>query len=171
MKDLRFCYLDKKLHFKNIILGLAAVAKVIVAMEEGTIPSNLHFGSPNPDIPGLTNGKLEVVNHNKKCDLGLVGINSFGFGGSNVHTVLRSNRNGNQSPCEGCESKRLLLYSSRSEDGLRETLKRVRCHSNDVHLHALLNETAHLSSATHPYRGYTILNGSEEINVQVQASL
>ncbi|XP_053392677.1 fatty acid synthase-like [Mercenaria mercenaria] len=150
--------------------GLAAVAKVIVAMEDGTIPSNLHYTSPNQDISGLTNGKLEVVDQNKKCDVGLVGVNSFGFGGSNVHTILRSNKFNEKSVCEGCEKKRLFLYSSRSKEGLKETLRKVRRHPHDLHLHSLMNETAHLSSATHPYRGYTLLNGSEEIHVQKVSS-
>ncbi|XP_045164352.2 fatty acid synthase-like [Mercenaria mercenaria] len=150
--------------------GLAAVAKVIVAMEEGTIPGNLHYRSPNEDIPGLANGKLEVVDHNMKCDVGLVGVNSFGLGGSNVHTILRSNKCAEKCLIEGCEKKRLFLYSSRSEEGLKETLQKVKCYPNNLHLHALMNETAHLSSATNPYRGFTVLNGTGEIHIQ-KASL
>jgi fatty acid synthase len=34
--------------------GLMSIAKVIVAMERGLIPKNLHFTEPNPYIPGLT---------------------------------------------------------------------------------------------------------------------
>ncbi|XP_053376816.1 fatty acid synthase-like [Mercenaria mercenaria] len=146
--------------------GLVAVAKVIVAMEEGTIPGNLHYRSPNEDIAGLAKGKLNVVDHNIKCDIGLVGVNSFGLGGSNVHTILQSNRYDEKCVFEGSEKKKLFLYSSRSEKGLEETLKKVRSYPNDLHLHALMNETAHLPSATHPYRGFTVLNGTEEIRVQ-----
>ena len=60
-------------------------------MEENRIPSNLHYKSPNPDIPGLTDGRLKVVDENTNWKGGLAGVNSFGFGGSNVHAVLRSN--------------------------------------------------------------------------------
>jgi fatty acid synthase len=149
------------------ITGLAAVAKVIVAMEEGTIPGNLHYNSPNQDIPGLSDGQLEVVSQNKKMDVGLVGVNSFGFGGSNVHTILRAKKKIENTACKECEKKRLFLYCSRSEEGLKETLEKVRRHESDLYLHSLMNESAHLPSATHPYRGYTVLNGSDEINVQV----
>ncbi|XP_060583977.1 fatty acid synthase-like [Ruditapes philippinarum] len=146
--------------------GLAAVAKVIVAMEEEIIPGNLHYNSPNQDIPGLSDGQLEVVGQNKKMDVGLVGVNSFGFGGSNVHTILRAKKKIENTACKECEKKRLFLYCSRSEEGLKETLEKVRRHESDLYLHSLMNESTHLPSATHPYRGYTVLNGSDEINVQ-----
>lgn len=41
--------------------GLCSVAKVIVAMERGVIPGNLHYKSPNPDIPALSDGKIKVT--------------------------------------------------------------------------------------------------------------
>jgi len=34
--------------------GLASIAKVLIAMERGVIPKNLHYNEPNPYIPGLT---------------------------------------------------------------------------------------------------------------------
>jgi fatty acid synthase len=40
--------------------GLAALAKVIVAMHGGVIPANLHYREPNPDIPALTDGRFKV---------------------------------------------------------------------------------------------------------------
>lgn len=45
--------------------GLCSIAKVLIAMESGVIPPNLHYQNPNPDIPALSDGRLEVsyVNH------------------------------------------------------------------------------------------------------------
>lgn len=40
--------------------GLCSIAKVIIAMETGVIPQNLHFKDPNTDIPGLIDGRLQV---------------------------------------------------------------------------------------------------------------
>ena len=47
--------------------GLCSVAKVLIAMESGVIPPNLHYQDPNPDIPALSDGSLQVscVKHNK----------------------------------------------------------------------------------------------------------
>ncbi|WAR19700.1 FAS-like protein [Mya arenaria] len=145
--------------------GLAAVAKVIVAMEEGLIPGNLHYHEPNPEIPGLMNGHLKVVDKATPWNGGTVGVNSFGFGGSNVHAILRSNETP-VLPEKGCKKKRLFVYAGRSENGLKETLSKVQKHETNLHLHKLMHETAHMSANSHPYRGFTVLNDSDVAHVQ-----
>lgn len=40
--------------------GLCSIAKVLIAMERGLIPPNLHYNEPNPYIPGLVDGRLKV---------------------------------------------------------------------------------------------------------------
>lgn len=40
--------------------GLCSLAKIVIAMESGVIPQNLHFKSPNKDIPALNDGRLKV---------------------------------------------------------------------------------------------------------------
>jgi fatty acid synthase len=42
------------------VAGLAAMAKVIIAMHSGSIPGNLHYHEPNPNIPALTDGRFKV---------------------------------------------------------------------------------------------------------------
>lgn len=41
--------------------GLCSIAKVVVAMERGCIPANLHYKEPNPDIPALSDGRIKVI--------------------------------------------------------------------------------------------------------------
>ncbi|XP_006825595.1 fatty acid synthase-like [Saccoglossus kowalevskii] len=41
--------------------GVAAVAKIILAMEKGIIPPNLHFHDASLDIPGLHDGRLKYI--------------------------------------------------------------------------------------------------------------
>ena len=41
--------------------GLCGVTKVLLAMQHGVIPPNLHFNSPNPNIPSLLDGRLKVI--------------------------------------------------------------------------------------------------------------
>lgn len=42
--------------------GLCSIAKMVVAMERGIIPANLHYKSPNLDIPALSDGRIQVFN-------------------------------------------------------------------------------------------------------------
>lgn len=43
--------------------GLCSIAKVLVAMEKGVIPANLHYRTPNADIPALSDGRIQVCTY------------------------------------------------------------------------------------------------------------
>ena len=71
--------------------GLAGLAKALVILDRGAIPPSLHFDKPNPkiDFEGL---RLRVSTAVTPVPLNtrrpMIGINSFGFGGSNTHVVV-----------------------------------------------------------------------------------
>lgn len=72
--------------------GIAGLIKLALALHHRRIPANLHFEQPNPDID-FAALRLRVPT---LCEpwpaapgLGLAGINSFGFGGTNAHAVLQ----------------------------------------------------------------------------------
>jgi acyl transferase domain-containing protein/thioesterase domain-containing protein/acyl carrier protein len=73
--------------------GIASLIKVALTLKHRTIPPSLHFNTPNPniDFDGL---KLQVVrkltNFPEHFSVPLAGINSFGFGGANVHVILQA---------------------------------------------------------------------------------
>ena len=72
--------------------GLAGVLKTILALNRGILPATLHQKSPSPDIP-FDELNLRVVNQNwalpERRGPPLAGVNSFGFGGTNAHVILR----------------------------------------------------------------------------------
>ncbi|CAC5370812.1 FASN [Mytilus coruscus] len=138
--------------------GLAAVTKLIIGMEDKQMPANLHYETPNTDIPGLTDGRLEVVTERTPLNGGLVAVNSFGFGGSNVHAVLKPNIDSDSHACD--LSKRLFLYSSRTKQGLEKILSSAEDQSKDIHFHSLLNGSR---NCNHLYRGFSILNAENKI--------
>ncbi|CAG2180272.1 unnamed protein product, partial [Oppiella nova] len=70
--------------------GLCAVTKVILTFENELIAANLHFKTPNPNIPSLIDGYIQPINENTVFNGDLIGLNNFGFGGSNTHLILRS---------------------------------------------------------------------------------
>lgn len=136
-------------------------------MEEKVIPANLHFNTPNKNIPELHNGQLHVVNKNTEWKGGYTAVNSFGFGGSNSHVILKPNDEA-VIKAQGEDKLRLFVYGSRSKEGLEEMLKVVQRNSTNFYFHALLNETAKVPTEIYPYRGYTVLNsGQTEVNVKV----
>ena len=67
-----------------------ACLKAIYCLQHRAVPRSLHFDTPNPRIP-FAELNLEVVRELQPLDPGkrlVIGVNSFGFGGTNFHTVL-----------------------------------------------------------------------------------
>ncbi|VDN95477.1 unnamed protein product [Brugia pahangi] len=137
--------------------GLCSIAKVLIAMERGFIPPNLHYNEPNPYIPGLTDGRLQVVTEKTPFQRGLVGINSFGFGGSNTHIILRPANHSERKPTPTTFMK-IIPYSGRTAEAVNNILDCVLAHPENAYLQQLLANQANLPAKDTPYRGYVIIN-------------
>ncbi|WP_321791096.1 SDR family NAD(P)-dependent oxidoreductase [Burkholderia pyrrocinia] len=71
--------------------GMAGLLKAVLCLKHRAVPRSLHFVTPNPGID-FDGGRLRVVDRYMPIDAGdaplTVGVNSFGFGGTNAHVVL-----------------------------------------------------------------------------------
>ncbi|MGY4833437.1 SDR family NAD(P)-dependent oxidoreductase [Burkholderia pyrrocinia] len=71
--------------------GMAGLLKAVLCLKHRAVPRSLHFVTPNPGID-FDGGRLRVVDRYMPLDAGdaplTVGVNSFGFGGTNAHVVL-----------------------------------------------------------------------------------
>lgn len=142
--------------------GLAALAKVILSLEHGVWAPNLHFHQPNPDIPALIDGRVQVVASPVPTSGGIVGINSFGFGGSNVHIILQPSllrippeikKHLQPSPAV----PRLVQVCGRVEEAVDNLLLQAQNCSVDCHFLALLNGISCQTTLSMPYRGYMLV--------------
>jgi acyl transferase domain-containing protein/NADPH:quinone reductase-like Zn-dependent oxidoreductase/acyl carrier protein len=123
-------------HLENAA-GIAGITKVLLAMRHGRIPANLHFRTPNPKID-WAGWKLEVVASPQTLPDGDAplhfGVNSFGFGGTNGHCVLRQYRPHALAPQPQPEASpaqpwsELLVLSAQSEAALKSLAGRWRDH-------------------------------------------
>ncbi|XP_019721138.1 fatty acid synthase [Hippocampus comes] len=151
--------------------GLAAIAKVLLSLEKGVWAPNLHFNSPNTDIPALTDGRVQVVDRPIPVRGGIVGINSFGFGGSNVHVILRPNERSAQTQGDtGAPTRtvpRLLQACGRTEAAVNSLLQKAKENSLDDSFLSLLNGVSGSPAAAMPYRGYTLI-GSQTDSTEVE---
>ena len=104
--------------------GIAGLTKALLALKHREIPGNLHFNTPNPKID-FENWKLDVVT--KATPLPerdkpvVVGVNSFGFGGTNSHLVIQEyGRTAKKAAVAlGTSKPNVLLLSGHSEAGLQ----------------------------------------------------
>uniref|UniRef100_A0A8B9S4W5 Fatty acid synthase n=1 Tax=Apteryx owenii TaxID=8824 RepID=A0A8B9S4W5_APTOW len=152
--------------------GLAALAKVILSLEHGLWAPNLHFNTPNPDIPALQDGSLQVVCKPTPVKGGLVSINSFGFGGSNAHVILRPNEKKRQ-PLETCNLPRLVQICGRTQEAVEILIQESRKHGGCSPFISLLSDISAIPVSSMPYRGYTLVGSESDVKEvqQVQASV
>ncbi|MCX7117671.1 MAG: SDR family NAD(P)-dependent oxidoreductase [Legionellales bacterium] len=75
----------------EVASGLTGVLKTILCLQHQMIPPTRHAENPNPDIPfdelnlKLVDATYVVLKQDKQQ---IMGINSFGFGGTNAHVIL-----------------------------------------------------------------------------------
>jgi acyl transferase domain-containing protein/NADPH:quinone reductase-like Zn-dependent oxidoreductase/acyl carrier protein len=73
------------------VSGLVGILKSVLALQNDLLPRSLHFDTPNPNIDfdalNLTVA-AQAVELARGPGRRLAGINSFGFGGTNAHTVI-----------------------------------------------------------------------------------
>lgn len=112
--------------------GVAGLIKAALILDRDTIPPNRNFETPNPAIPfeklkiGIAS-QLQPLPHVGDA-VPAVGVNSFGFGGTNAHVVLEA------APVQPrrelqratCNRPFLLPISARDDVSLRDNVKAYR---------------------------------------------
>ncbi|KAJ6442338.1 LOW QUALITY PROTEIN: polyketide synthase [Purpureocillium lavendulum] len=103
--------------------GLTSLIKAVLALESRTIPPNIKFNRPNPDIP-WDSCHLSVPTEPMAWPESRherISVNSFGIGGTNAHAILDSAQSFGISPAarRPNASPQLLLYSANTADSLK----------------------------------------------------
>lgn len=158
--------------------GLAGLTKAILILRHREIPPSLHGSPPSPaiDFAGLN---LMPVPERLACAHSgplAVGVNSFGFGGTNAHVVLVSPPEPafEPGPAERDGSRsglRPILVSARSEAALRASAGRYAealATSKAGTLYDLCY-TACLRRTRHPHRFAALGKSMEELVEQLRA--
>lgn len=95
-------------------------------MESGLIPPNINFNIPRKDVQALTDGRIEVVTQPTVLDGEYIAINSFGFGGTNAHVLLRSNSKiKHNNELLNDDLHRLVVVSGRTAEAVEIILNEV----------------------------------------------
>lgn len=112
--------------------GLAPLIRMVKALENRIIPSNIRFKTPSPNIP-FKEAKLTVPLEPTpwpKDRLERISLNSFGVGGANAHVILESAATFNAAPAAkpiefgfGEATPQLLLYTANSSKSLERMIE------------------------------------------------
>lgn len=123
--------------------GLCSVIKVLIGLESGYIPPNIHYNKPRAGVEALEKGRMLVVTDKTRWrdERPVVGVNSFGFGGANCHVLLRSwNKKKVNDGLPGDDLPRLICSSSRTRNGLERIFSSIAGQKLDVEYVRLLHE-------------------------------
>ncbi|MEM9479834.1 MAG: beta-ketoacyl synthase N-terminal-like domain-containing protein [Verrucomicrobiota bacterium] len=115
--------------------GIAGLVKAALVLHKDTVPPNLNFKNPNPNIP-FEEMKLKVPTEptplpHQNGALPVTAVNSFGFGGTNAHIVLEQydgpNARAEKAPAEKAPSRPYILpISAGSETSLENYARAYR---------------------------------------------
>ena len=83
--------------------GMAGLLKAVLCLKHRAVPPNLHFRTPNPniDFDGLNIRVVDEYMEFPESDKPLIiGVNSFGFGGTNSHVIVEEYKESRQRDLE-----------------------------------------------------------------------
>ncbi|HEY6877037.1 MAG TPA: beta-ketoacyl synthase N-terminal-like domain-containing protein, partial [Polyangiales bacterium] len=151
------------------VAGLAGLVKGVLALEHRLVPPNLHGEVLNPNIP-FDELNLDVVREPLRLPAGevYVGVNSFGWGGTNAHVVLRSAPLGAEVASVDEASPALVAVSAQHEEALKERVRQLR--EVDAPLHALAGALAHRTGRFVQRAGF-VASSREQLLTQLDAFL
>ncbi|XP_065199624.1 fatty acid synthase-like isoform X2 [Planococcus citri] len=142
--------------------GLVSVIKTLLAMENGILPPNLHFKTPNPKVPALKDGRLRIVDKLTVWNGEYAAINSFGIGGTNAHLVLKRNLKEKTLDGDKITLPRIVAVSGRTEQTVRDLLDQIENVHSDNELCALINNIFSQHIQHYNYRAFSVF-GRETI--------
>ncbi|CAG2102302.1 unnamed protein product [Medioppia subpectinata] len=150
--------------------GMNQLAKLVITMENRKIPAIYGLKTPNPAIEPLMKGQIKPVTENTPFEDCVVAINSFGFGGTNAHMLIRPNtRPATPVPNNGYrEIPRLVLTNGRTEESVDYIMDFIENNSpkaSDDFL-ALLNEVKATDGMD--WRGYLARDVKSKNYVQLR---
>ena len=164
--------------------GMAGLIKAALCLKHRQIPGNLHFESPNPQIP-FDDLRLRVAQRPEPWpetngQPRRAGVNSFGFGGTNGHAILEAapeTKRTVRTPAETADGRAWLLpISARSAPALSDLTRSYLdslAQEGGLKSEPLRNIcfSASAKRSHHDFRLALVAHDRAELSEQLEASL
>ncbi|MEU4212964.1 SDR family NAD(P)-dependent oxidoreductase [Streptomyces sp. NPDC026206] len=145
--------------------GMAGLFKGMLVLRHGRIPASLHGEPVNPEIDfaALNLCPVGAVRPVADGDGGVVGVNSFGFGGANAHVVLGAAPARRQVPPRPPRPLPLVV-SARTRQALSEAVRAAADHMGETAAGDFYDVcwTASQRRARHPFRAAVLAHGPQD---------
>ncbi len=153
--------------------GISGLIKAILTVEHGQIPPSLHFKTPNPKLnieqtPFFVNTELRDWTPPPNVPR-RAAVSSFGFGGTNAHTILEQAPS--RAPTLPGRDWQLLLFSGRNDAALKSNMQNFARHlqrSPDLNL-ADAAYTLQVGRKAFKHRAYVAVKGVSDALAVLEA--
>ncbi|KAG5678935.1 hypothetical protein PVAND_008554 [Polypedilum vanderplanki] len=150
--------------------AMPSLAKILIAFESGKIPPNINLNKLREDIPAFAEGRIEVATDAVPLTSEYISMNSFGFGGYNVHLLFK--RNSKQKIITNIGNiERMVLWSGRTEDAVHAIFDDIISRPLDIEYIALLQNTQTITPNLNCYRGFGIFKNNEENTICIERNV
>jgi phthiocerol/phenolphthiocerol synthesis type-I polyketide synthase C len=150
--------------------GLAGLIKVVLSLKHGVVPPTLHADTLNPNIP-FDELNLQVVREPlalpAEGDV-YMGVNSFGWGGTNAHAVLRNAPRVVAEVAASSGAPVLVPLSAHNEEALVTRAKELAAHITDDADVAALAGTLGRRKSQHVQRAAFVAASGAELKAQLE---
>ncbi|GFT94667.1 fatty acid synthase [Trichonephila clavipes] len=138
--------------------AICGIIKSLIAFETNLIPPNIKYETPNLRAPDLVEGRLKVVTEPTTLNSDYIPVNSVGYGGTLVETILKRNpiTKENRERTK-VNISRLVLYPATTEEGVNFVFEYIQ-NNPDLpdEFFALLHNLSFCAPLNKPYRGYAL---------------
>ncbi|WP_067474434.1 type I polyketide synthase [Actinomadura hibisca] len=159
--------------------GMAGLFKALLVLRHGLIPASLHAETPSPDIDfaGLNLALAAEPTPVAPVARPVVGVNSFGFGGTNAHVLVATPPSAQQPTIESTGSEAAgealpVLVTARSEAALAQAAAQMADRLADASQDDFYDiaYTACRRRAKHPYRAAVLATTAAESADRLRAA-
>ncbi len=109
--------------------GVAALIKVVLALQHEAIPPNLHFNTPSPHLDWdqlCLTIPTRLTPWRRGERRRLAGVSSFGLSGINAHAIVEEAPSASgESDADAVQPHEILTLSGKTESALREQARRL----------------------------------------------
>jgi acyl transferase domain-containing protein len=110
---------------------VGGLIKVVLSLQRGRIPKNLHFDAPSPHIPWAdlpVKVASEAMAWARNGAARIAGVSSFGVSGTNAHVVVQEAPSGVEAQAALPRAAELVVLSAKSAAGLEAAASRLAEH-------------------------------------------
>ncbi|KAL7874422.1 hypothetical protein SRHO_G00053920 [Serrasalmus rhombeus] len=159
--------------------GVAGLIKVLLMMKHETIVPSLFYTEESSSIDAQAlNLKIPTKAEKWHCtgSMGrMAGINSFGFGGTNAHAIVRENTHATASSLDTLSSKKLFPLSAATSKSLEmciaDTYQRISKDTKTDIQTLLYTSACRRSHSKHKYRKVFVTTSLSDLEEQLKSTL